>query len=120
MTPPFPSKRYTIIYADPPWMYGSQLWNRGGTDGHYNTQDCDWIARLPVGDLAEWNSVCFMWATMPRLPEALYVMRAWGFEYKTVAFTWGFIYITCTLIYKPFLIAHNILDLRGETCRMGL
>jgi len=83
-----PSRRYTIIYADPPWFYGGELWNRGGAESHYTTQDTDWIARLPVGNIADWNSVCFMWATMPRLPEAIFCLRAWGFEYKTVAFTW--------------------------------
>jgi N6-adenosine-specific RNA methylase IME4 len=31
------------------------------------------------------NSVLFMWATAPKLPEALQVMKAWGFEYKTNA-----------------------------------
>lgn len=44
-----------------------------------------------------------------------------GSEEESVAYkTKGFIYITCTLIHKPFPIAHNILDLRGETCRIGL
>ena len=79
---------YSIIYADPPWYYEGALFERGGAEDHYMTQQCDWIARLPVGEVAAWDSVCFMWATYPRLPEAMYVMRAWGFEYKTVAFTW--------------------------------
>lgn len=29
-----------------------------------------------------------MWATYPRLPDALAVVEAWGFAYKTVGFTW--------------------------------
>ena len=29
-----------------------------------------------------------MWATFPQLEDALRVMRAWGFEYKTAAFVW--------------------------------
>jgi N6-adenosine-specific RNA methylase IME4 len=89
---PFASIRkaapFSVVYADPPWYYGGQLFDRGGTEEHYDTQSCDWIARLPVPEVAAWDSVCFMWATYPRLPEALYVMRAWGYEYKTVAFTW--------------------------------
>lgn len=83
-----PTGPFSIIYADPPWMYGGELWERGGTMKHYDTERVDWIARLPVGRVAAWDSVCFMWATYPKLPEALYVMRAWGYEYKTVAFTW--------------------------------
>ena len=31
------------------------------------------------------NSVLFFWATAPKLQEALEVMNAWGFEYKTHA-----------------------------------
>jgi len=29
-----------------------------------------------------------MWAGSPLLPEALEVMKAWGFKYKTLAFCW--------------------------------
>lgn len=29
-----------------------------------------------------------MWATFPQLSEALQVIKAWGFQYKTVAFVW--------------------------------
>ena len=30
-----------------------------------------------------------MWAVSPLLPEALEVMKAWGFKYITVAFVWS-------------------------------
>ena len=30
----------------------------------------------------------FLWATDPLLPRALDLIKAWGFEYKTVAFYW--------------------------------
>jgi N6-adenosine-specific RNA methylase IME4 len=84
--PPGP---FSIIYADPPWMYEGNLHDgRGYARDHYSTQEPDWIARLPVAQVAAWDSVCFMWATYPKLQEALYVLRAWGYEYKTVAFTW--------------------------------
>lgn len=29
-----------------------------------------------------------MWATYPMLPEALKVIEAWGFKYKSIAFQW--------------------------------
>ena len=29
-----------------------------------------------------------MWATFPQIADALRVMEAWGFEYKTCAFVW--------------------------------
>ena len=48
----------------------------------------DEIKRLPVGGLAADDCVLFMWATYPCLNEALETIKAWGFKYKTVGFTW--------------------------------
>ena len=50
--------------------------------------DIEAIKALPVGHLAAKDSVLFLWVTDPLLREGLEVMAAWGFEYKTVAFTW--------------------------------
>ena len=47
------------------------------------------IEALPVGDLAVPDCALFLWAVAPLLPEALHVMTAWGFQYKTIAFTWA-------------------------------
>lgn len=46
------------------------------------------IKALPVGELADKNCALFMWLTFPCLYEALDALKAWGFEYKTVAFVW--------------------------------
>ena len=46
------------------------------------------IQALPVGELADSDCVLFMWTTIPLLEDCFSVMRAWGFEYKTVAFVW--------------------------------
>jgi N6-adenosine-specific RNA methylase IME4 len=64
------------------------LWLRGGAAENYSTQGVQWIADLPVDRIAAWDSACFLWATFPRLAEAMYVLRCWGFEYRTVAFAW--------------------------------
>jgi N6-adenosine-specific RNA methylase IME4 len=50
--------------------------------------DLDSLAALPIADLAADNSALFLWAVDPLLPRAIDLMRAWGFEYKTVAFYW--------------------------------
>lgn len=47
------------------------------------------LEALPVRDLAADNSVLFLWVTMPKLAEGLALMPAWGFTYKTCAFTWA-------------------------------
>ena len=43
---------------------------------------------MPVADLAAPDSALFLWATFPQLPEALRLIEAWGFTYKSVAFVW--------------------------------
>lgn len=46
------------------------------------------IKTLPVGELAAKDCALFLWITFPCLCEALEVLTAWGFSYKTVAFVW--------------------------------
>ena len=48
----------------------------------------DELCALPVETLAEKDCRLFLWATFPQLPEALRLIRAWGFTFKTVAFVW--------------------------------
>ena len=49
----------------------------------------DAIKALPVADMAAKDAVLFMWAIDSMLPEALGVIEAWGFTFKTVGFTWA-------------------------------
>lgn len=91
MTITFNLKKYNIIYADPPWEYkqsGSKTNSRGMAKQHYNTMTTLDICNLPVKDIKTDDSICFMWATFPNIAEALKVLEAWGFEYKTAAFVW--------------------------------
>jgi N6-adenosine-specific RNA methylase IME4 len=46
------------------------------------------IKALPVGELAARDCALLLWATDPMLTQALDVMAAWGFRYKTVGFYW--------------------------------
>jgi site-specific DNA-methyltransferase (adenine-specific) len=83
-------KKYKIIYADPPWSYNDKMSGHSfSLDHEYITQSKNWIAELPVGGVADKDSVLFMWVVSPLLPEALEVMKAWGFKYITVAFVWS-------------------------------
>lgn len=54
----------------------------------YPTMRTKDICALPVESISAPNSILFLWAVHSHLPEALEVIRAWGFTYKTVAFTW--------------------------------
>ena len=78
---------YSIIYADPPWQYQRNK-VQGAAENHYPTMGIDELCALPVADLAAPDSALFLWATFPQLPEALRLIEAWGFRYKSVAFVW--------------------------------
>lgn len=80
-------EKYGVIYADPPWRYQMNR-GHGVAEKHYPTMSLEEICALPVADLAGRDCALFLWATFPQLPEALEVIKAWGFKYKTVAFVW--------------------------------
>ena len=46
------------------------------------------ICNLPINNIADDDCILFIWVIDPMLPEAMEVIKAWGFKYKTVAFTW--------------------------------
>lgn len=78
--------KYDIIYADPPWAYRQK--GRGAAENHYPVMTTDELIRLPIRDIASDKAICFMWATFPNFAEAIRLMTAWDFEYKTAAFVW--------------------------------
>ena len=86
---------YSILYADPPWDYGGKTQHTSGAfkEGksavdHYQTLPLPALKALKVGALAAPDSLLFLWTSSPHLPQALELMAAWGFVYKTVAFVW--------------------------------
>ena len=90
---------YGAILADPPWHFktynekGRQRcpdWQRfkGSPHRHYSTMATDEIAALPVAGLASENCCLFIWISWPMLPDAMKLISAWGFEYKTCGFDW--------------------------------
>lgn len=81
MPSPFPSGKYHVILADPPWQYANSGFEQSA-ESHYPTMSQEELCALPVGDLAGHECVLFLWATSPLLPEALQVIDSWGFEYK--------------------------------------
>ncbi|GAB4351425.1 MAG: hypothetical protein Kow0026_08480 [Oricola sp.] len=82
--PPFPRRKFGVIYADPPWRYEPYSRETGldrSADNHYPTMDTDTLAGIgPFLPAAE-DCVLFLWATSPMLPDAMHVMDRWGFKY---------------------------------------
>ena len=93
-SPPMPSSRYRIWYADPPWMYGSdgsstegKQWGKAAD--HYPTMSIDELCQMghDIQVSCEDDAVLFLWVTSPLLKDCFQVIDAWGFEYKT-SFVW--------------------------------
>jgi N6-adenosine-specific RNA methylase IME4 len=86
-----PVKRYGVIYADPPWRF--EVYSRDtGLDrdasNHYPVQTLEQIKTLAVAGIAAPDCVLFLWATGAMMPQALEVMAAWKFEYRS-QFVWA-------------------------------
>ena len=82
-------KKYSIIYADPPWSYRDKaLAGNRGAVCKYPVMCGKDLEKLPIREISDNNCVLFLWVTMPKLNEVFDLIKAWGFEYKTCAFTW--------------------------------
>ena len=85
------SRKYSIIYADPPWRY--KVWSRDtglgrSADSHYSTMEKQDIEALPINEISNKDSVLFLWVTAPCLEQGLELVKKWGFKYKTIGFNW--------------------------------
>lgn len=109
-------KKYDIIYADPSWSYQDKGCN-GACAKHYHTMGVDEICALPIANLSAKNCILFMWATYPQMQEALKVIAAWGFKYKTIAFQW--VKLNRNVKLNNFTIA-TVQDILHKTCFFGL
>jgi N6-adenosine-specific RNA methylase IME4 len=81
---------YGVILADPPWQFQPYSRETGmdrAADNHYPTMTTDELCsmqdRLPAAE----DCALFLWATVPMLLDALQVMDAWGFAYRS-HFVW--------------------------------
>ena len=72
-------KKYGLVYADVPWDH------LGPLGAPYPTMPDQEISQMQVEALTEDDAVLFFWATASTLPNALAIIKAWGFEFKTSA-----------------------------------
>lgn len=96
------SKKYQIVYADPPWRFtglgskgirSAKLKESGlhvnrPVEEKYPTMSIAEIKMLPIKNIIDKDAVLFLWTTDAHLPFALEVMESWGFQYVTIAFIW--------------------------------
>jgi N6-adenosine-specific RNA methylase IME4 len=86
--PPLPSKRYDIVYLDPPWHYYGSAVKDAAAAKHYPLMTLDELAALDVRSLLNKRAAMFLWATCPRLNFAIDLLRAWKLHYRGVAYVW--------------------------------
>lgn len=79
-------QKFSTIYADPPWAYSNQS-TRSATDGEYPTIPINELMKYPISELSTENAHLHLWTTNSFLHEALHLIKAWGFEYKS-CFVW--------------------------------
>jgi N6-adenosine-specific RNA methylase IME4 len=94
-----PKNHFGAILADPPWRFRTydnkegvgkvKSPIEGAASFHYLTMATPDICALPVSELAAADCSLFLWCSWPQLPDALEVIRAWGFEFKTCGFLWA-------------------------------
>ena len=89
-------KKYQIIYADPAWSYYNDSTAKkdcttvkGMRRPPYPVMSTESIKELKVSEIAAENAILFIWTTDYHLEKCMQVIKAWGFEYKTVGFVWA-------------------------------
>ena len=72
-------KKYTVIYADPPWQYKvySQKGEGRSAESHYPTMTIKDIENLKVKEIADKDCALFLWVTFPCLLQGIKVMHDW-------------------------------------------
>lgn len=77
------SVKYPIVYADPPWRYEHVETESRAIENQYPTMALEDICAMAVGSLTTDDAVLFLWATSPKLADAMRVVESWGFNYRT-------------------------------------
>lgn len=113
--------KYRIVYADPPWSYKDKRDKHtrlsGGASVHYRTMDIKDIKSLPIQNITDDNCMLFLWVTFPNLQEGLDTIKAWGFKYKTLGFSW---LKTNKINGKPFFGIGYYTKSNCEVCLIGV
>lgn len=115
------NKKYSIIYADPPWFYNKRKdihksFGKGAA-GHYDVMKFKEIAKLPIPQIVAKNCVLFLWVTFPNLIEGVNLFKEWGFKYTTLGFSW---IKTNPKNGKPFFGIGYYAKSNCEVCLMGI
>jgi N6-adenosine-specific RNA methylase IME4 len=82
-TPKPPTTKSHVILVDPPWKYEFSSTNTRAIENHYPTMTAEELQQFDIESYSENDCVMFMWATSPKLAEAIDLLRQWDFSYRT-------------------------------------
>jgi len=87
------SKKYDIIYMDPPWFYGKTFWHAPGVtstieEKHYPTMKMHELEALPIYDMLNEDALVYMWVTPAFMEKGIKLANTWGLKYSSVGFVW--------------------------------
>ncbi|MEL4371376.1 MT-A70 family methyltransferase [Shewanella xiamenensis] len=96
------SKKYQLIYADPPWAFSNQ--NTGGSmkssaQAKYTVTSTEDLKCLDVNSIADDNCVLVMWYVGAMPQDAIDLVKSWGFTLKNMN---GFVWNKLTINNNPF------------------
>lgn len=83
-------KKYDLIVIDPAWEVGKiqrKVRPNQKPELDYVTMPFDEIKALPIGEMADTNSVIFLWTIQKWLPKSFELLDTWGFKYQRTL-TW--------------------------------
>ena len=96
------NKKYSIIYADPPWQFNNKKTGgsmKSGAESQYSVMSIEQLKRLDVRSLCADDCVLVMWYVSSQPQEAIDLCAAWGFKIKTMN---GFVWNKLTSKLNPF------------------
>lgn len=81
---------YDLVMVDPPWSFAlySEKGEEKSAQAQYACMTLAEIQRMPIAGLGKPDSLFWIWATNPMLPQGIATLEAWGLRYVTAG-TWG-------------------------------
>ncbi len=94
-------KKYSIIYADPPWNFNNKKTGgsmKSGAASKYLTTGIEGLKRIDVKSITDDDAILFMWYVGAMPQEAINLVHEWGFTLKNMN---GFVWNKITQKNKP-------------------
>jgi N6-adenosine-specific RNA methylase IME4 len=85
-----PRGYFRLGFADPGWWFRTRSPRGRGkcADRHYRCEKLEQLKALPIGELMAPDAILCLCVVQTHFCEAMELIGAWGFEYKTVGFVW--------------------------------